>query len=150
MTKAALMGTANRMDSGGGGKPRENDVTIMPPPPSPAWRRMATPKRDSSVPRSPHSDLFPDENLTECRAVPNHLFSPNRQAELAGSKTPRYQEIPLDYQRPKSVNSANLDTWLNSPGGPATPGGPSPPGGPSTHGGPSTPGGPATPVGPSN
>jgi len=139
MTKAALMGLGSKVE---GGKFRENDFSIMPPPPSPAWRRVATPKRESSVQKSPqssYSDLFPDENLTECQAVPSHLFSPMRQAELAGGKAPRYQEIPLDYPRPRSVNSSNMDSWLNSPGGPSTPGGrytpslPPTPGTPATH-----------------
>ena len=83
MTKAALMGLGSKVE---GGKFRENDFSIMPPPPSPAWRRVATPKRESSVQKSPqssYSDLFPDENLTECQAVPSHLFSPMRQAERA-------------------------------------------------------------------
>jgi len=83
---------------------------------------VSTPKRDSSSHfKSPLTDLFTDDNLTECQAVPSNLFSPMRQAELVGGKIPRYQDIPLDYNQPRSVDS-NLDTWLYSPGGPSTPG----------------------------
>jgi len=114
-------------------KPK-NDLSIMPPPPSPAWRKVATPKRENNFLKSPFTELFTDDNLTDCQAVPNNLFSPMRQAELVGGKIPRYQEIPLDYPQPRSVDSNNLDSWLCSPGGPPTPGRSATPSGPRTPG----------------
>ena len=78
----------------------------MPPPMSPLVRR-----RNPSTPSLLH-DPVP---MRECLATPHYLFSPSSTAAQ-----PRYQDL-LDYPSVKSVNSCNLDLYVQSPGAPATP-----------------------------
>ena len=84
------------------------DICTMPPPQSPVVRR-----RHPSMP-----GVFSDEHLVDCQAIPHHLFSPSRQFHHSPSQ-PKYQEI-LDYPSPQSVNSSNLDMFLQSPGSPVS------------------------------
>ena len=132
----------------------DDQMPSMPPPPSPNLmydatesevecfhtyyinfrrrRHPSTPKGDQHFPqlRSPGSqepqDIFSNDQLTDCRALPSHLFSPARQAQLlmAGDegaghhhhRAPRYQDIPLtDYASPRSVEPPGLERFLMSP-----------------------------------
>ena len=79
----------------------------MPPPVSPLVRR-----RNPSTPSLLHEPV----PMRECLATPHHLFSPS-----STNAQPRYQDL-LDYPSVKSVNSCNLDLYVQSPGQPpATP-----------------------------
>ena len=88
----------------------------MPPPPSPVVRQ-----RNTNTPT-----VFSDDNLVDCQAIPQHLFSPPRQQQLINREEaqtrPTYQDI-IDYPNPKSVDSNNLDLFVQSPSysAPSTP-----------------------------
>ena len=85
-------------------------------------RHPSTPRRDADPPTpDPGQDIFSHEDLLpDCRALPPHLFSPARQAQLVSevAPRPRYQEIPhLDYgPRTPGPDTPGLDTFLMSPG----------------------------------
>ena len=85
-------------------------------------RHPSTPRRDADPPTpDPGQDIFSHEDLLpDCRALPPHLFSPARQAQLVSevAPRPRYQEIPyMDYgPRTPGPDTPGLDTFLMSPG----------------------------------
>ena len=91
---------------------QSQDLHSMPPPPSPVVRQ-----RNVNTPT-----VFSDDSLVDCQAIPNHLFSPPRQHQLInreeGLTRPTYQDI-IDYPSPKSVDSNNLDLFVQSPAYPS-------------------------------
>ena len=151
MTKATLMSQEMAEKS-----KVQDDIYMMPPPQSPLARfdkvvikyiefysfiyrkinASTTPGRDSHPSfRSPipDHDFFINDNITDCHAVPHHLFSPARQAKFVSDnsfQSPKYQDIPIDYN-PRSVETPGLDRFLLSPAPagamPPSPAAPAPP-----------------------